>query len=284
MKTIIQTIPLALLFLFTLTGTATAQTTGQQPHNNMDRVEKGQQTFLEMFGHKNFPAYEKDPELMEILDNFIFGEIYHFNDMLTDRERELINMVVFTTNQNYGEITEHTRVALRLGVTPVEIKEAIYQCSPYVGFPKALEALGYVNQVLEEQGIKLPLPSQKQVTEDTRYEEGLKVQVQFFGEQMRQAKQNAPEGQKHIQDYLSAMCFGDFYTRSGLDLKTRELLTFCIISSLGGAEPQVKAHVNGNLNAGNDKNKLIAALTQCLPYIGFPRMLNAIACVNEIAK
>jgi 4-carboxymuconolactone decarboxylase len=95
-------------------------------------------------------------------------------------------------------------------------------------------------------------------------------------------REGAPSNQKHIQDYLSSFCFGDFYTRGGLDLKTREMLTLCIISSLGGAEGQVKAHVQGNLNVGNDKETMITALTHCLPYMGFPRTLNALSCVNEI--
>ena len=96
---------------------------------------------------------------------------------------------------------------------------------------------------------------------------------------------SAPENQKDIMvNYLSAFCFGDIYTRNGLDLKTRELLTFSIISALGGCEAQVKAHVQGNLNAGNHKQHLIDALAQMLPYIGFPRTLNALGCVNAVMQ
>ena len=95
-------------------------------------------------------------------------------------------------------------------------------------------------------------------------------------------QESAPSNQKHIQKYLSTFCFGDFYTRGGLDLKTRELFTLCILSALGGAEGQVKAHVQGNKNVGNDKETLITAIIHCLPYMGFPRTLNALACVNEI--
>jgi 4-carboxymuconolactone decarboxylase len=95
-------------------------------------------------------------------------------------------------------------------------------------------------------------------------------------------RQNAPEKQEHMQDYLSAFCFGDFYTRRGLDLKTRELLTLCIINALGGAESQLKAHVQGSKKVGNSKETLIAVITHCLPYVGFPRTLNALACLNEV--
>ena len=92
----------------------------------------------------------------------------------------------------------------------------------------------------------------------------------------------SPENQLHIQRYLSANCFGDYYTRSGLDIKMRELLTFSMILSMGGCEPQLKGHIQGNLNVGNDKEILLSTVTQLLPYIGYPRTLNAIICLNEV--
>ena len=78
-------------------------------------------------------------------------------------------------------------------------------------------------------------------------------------------------------------CFGDFVTRGGLDTGTRELLTFSMLLTLGGCEPQLKGHIRGNLNVGNDKRTLLTVITQLLPYVGYPRSLNAIACLNEVA-
>ena len=95
---------------------------------------------------------------------------------------------------------------------------------------------------------------------------------------------SAPAELKHIQDYLSANCFGDYYTRGGLNLKTRELLTFATLISLGGVDSQVRSHLQGNLNMGNGRQVLLDTVTVLLPYIGYPRSLNAIAAVNEIAK
>lgn len=230
------------------------------------------------------PLYQSDPELMEIMDKFIYGDVRNHTDVLTERLCELITIVVLTANQDMTGISDHTRAALRTGVSPVEIKEAVYQCVPYMGLSKVTGVLTAINKVFEAEGIKLPLPAQSTVNEDTRYEAGLDIQVKFFGEGMRQAHNNAPDGQKHIQDYLSAMCFGDFYTRNGLKLKDRELLTFCMLAAIGGCEPQVRAHIRGNLNAGNDKNTLIVAVTQALPYIGYPRTLNAIVCINELCQ
>lgn len=84
-----------------------------------------------------------------------------------------------------------------------------------------------------------------------------------------------------MQDYLSANCFGDYVSRGGLDAKVRELLTFSMLLTLGGCEPQLRGHIQGNLNVGNDKRTLLAVVTQLLPYTGYPRTLNAIACLNE---
>ena len=67
---------------------------------------------------------------------------------------------------------------------------------------------------------------------------------------------STPQNQRHLlRDMLSAFCFGDVYTRKGLDLRTREILTFCIISSLGGCESQVKSHVQGNGECGEQRKK-----------------------------
>ncbi|MEH7549676.1 carboxymuconolactone decarboxylase family protein, partial [Neobacillus vireti] len=222
-----------------------------------------------------------DPDFQDILSRFIFGEVFYQGN-LDDKQRELITLVVLAANQTLPQLKAHVGAALNVGLTPVEIKEAVYQCAPYIGFPKTLNAINEVNEVFKSKNIGLPIESQKQTVEDNRFEKGLATQVEIFGDVIKKMQESALANQKHMQEYLSAFCFGDFYTREGLDLKTRELLTLCIISTLGGCESQVKSHVIGNKNVGNDKETLITAITHCLPYMGFPRTLNALACVNEM--
>lgn len=247
----------------------------------MNRVDKSKVIYRQLFGETAPAAYSTDPDFQDILSRFIFGEVFYQGN-LDSKIRELITLVVLTTNQTLPQLKAHVHAALNVGLMPVEIKEAIYQCAPYLGFPKTLNAVSQINEVFHALNITLPLDSQSQAAEETRFDKGLAVQTEIFGDVIAKMRASAPEGQKHIQDYLSSFCFGDFYTRGGLDLKTRELLTLCILSALGGAEGQVKAHVQGNVNVGNDKETLIAAITHCLPYMGFPRTLNALACINEI--
>ncbi|GKU84141.1 carboxymuconolactone decarboxylase family protein [Niallia sp. NCCP-28] len=240
----------------------------------MDRIVKSKEKFKQLFGSGVPATYFTDPDFQNILSRFIFGEVF-YQGKLDDKLRELITIVFLTTTQTLPQLKAHVSASLNVSLTPVEIKEAIYQCAPYIGFPKTLNAINEVHQVFNTQNIALPIESQKTVNEDNRYQKGLATQVEIFGDLLAKMREGTSVNQKHIQDYLSAFCFGDFYTCGELDLKTRGLLTLCIITALGGAEGQVKAHVQGNKNVGNDKETLIIAITHCLPYIGFPRTLNA---------
>ena len=249
----------------------------------MDRIELSKQKLSKLRSDTPSSSGSLDPEFMDILQRFTFGEVFYQGN-LSDKQRELITIVVLTTNQTLPQLRAHIGFALNVGLTPIEIKEAIYQCAPYLGFPKTLNALTQANEVFKEKKIALPVESQGQVDEGTRFDEGLKLQVAIFGDVIHQMNKNAPEDQKHINEYLSAFCFGDIYTRSGIDLKTRELLTFCMISALGGCESQLRAHIRGNLSVGNNKEVMISTITHCIPYIGFPRSLNALRCLNETTQ
>ncbi|WP_455656237.1 carboxymuconolactone decarboxylase family protein [Phascolarctobacterium sp.] len=247
-----------------------------------NRVTAAQEKQTQLFGGSRNNLAKTDPDFAAVMDNFIYGDVYN-RGKLTDKQRELLTITTLTAAQSFDTLPEHINAALKAGATPIEIKETIYQCAPYVGFPKTVSALEISNKIFAKQGIRLPLPDQATVTEATRFEDGFQVQSDIFGaEHIAALHKNSPANQKHIANYLSEFCFGDTYTRSGLNLQMRELITLCAISTIGGAEPQVKAHVQANLNVGNDKELLLDAVTQCLPYIGFPRTLNAIACINQI--
>ena len=168
-------------------------------------------------------------------------------------------------------------------VTPEEVKELLYQSVPYVGFGRAHNFFGVVLKVFDKKGIELPLPERSNTNKENRYEKGREIQESYFGSEMIQMmNENTPVGQKHFNTFLEGYCFGDFYTRDGLNDQQRELITFVFIATLGGCENQLRGHAQGNLSVGNIKEKLISAITEILPYIGFPRSLNALSIVNEL--
>ncbi|MBW5383555.1 carboxymuconolactone decarboxylase family protein [Brachyspira pilosicoli] len=253
----------------------------QNKGESLTMTEKAKTKYNELLKRDASITKTNNADLESIFNNFLYGEVYN-HGTLEPKLRELVTLVSLTASQGTDMIKPHVETALNVGVSPIEIKEALYQCSPYVGFPRVFAALEKANEVFKEKNISLPIESQSTVTESTRFDKGLETQVSIFGDAILAAHSNAAPNQKHIQNFLSANCFGDFYTRKGLDLKTRELLTFIMIISLGGAEPQAIAHANANIKMGNSKDMMLEAVTQCLPYIGYPRTLNAITIINNI--
>jgi 4-carboxymuconolactone decarboxylase len=244
-------------------------------------TENAQKNHDELFPHHKSLLKITDPELIEVFDNFAFDEVLNHGNLDT-KTRLMVILGSLIASQTLNEYKIMLEGAINVGVTPIEIKEIVYQTVPYVGIAKTLDFIHATNEKLESRGIKLPLKGQSTTSPETRYEKGLEIQKSIFGDMIDKMYEESPENQIHIQKYLSANCFGDYYTRNGLNLKTRELITFAIILSLGGCEPQLKGHIKGNLNVGNDKKTLLSTVTQLLPYIGYPRTLNAINSLNEI--
>ncbi len=235
---------------------------------------------------KLFPNYKStlkvtDPELIEVFDNFAFDEVLSHGN-LDERSRLMVILATLIASQTLSEYKVMLGGALNIGVTPVEVKEIVYQAVPYCGIAKVFDFIHATNEVLESRGVKLPLEGQSTTSPETRHEKGLALQKAIFGEMIEKMHRESPQDQIHIQKYLTDNCFGDYYTRKGLEMSKRELLTFSMILSLGGCESQLKGHIQGNANIGNGKETLLNVVTQLLPYVGYPRALNAIRCINEV--
>ena len=221
-----------------------------------------------------------DPEFFERFEHFAFDEVVNEDGQQLDAPTRflaiLATLIGCGGTDAYNELLPK---ALDNGVTPIMVKECVYQAADYLGYGRMLPFLKATNTVFEQLGIALPLPAQSTTTMDDRLEKGVAAQVAIFGEGMNEAWKKS-----HINRWLADNCFGDYYTRTGLDLKQREMITFCFIMAQGGCEPQLTAHAKGNMNIGNDKAFLTRVLSQCLPYIGYPRSLNAISCINKAAE
>ena len=243
--------------------------------------ETARKNHEELFPNHKSTLKVTDPELIEVFDNFAFDEVLSYGNLDT-KTRLMVILASLIAQQTLSEYKVMLGGALNIGVTPVEVKEIVYQSVPYVGIAKVFDFIHATNEILESRGVKLPLEGQSTTTPETRFEKGLAISKSIFGHMIDDMYEQSPENQIHIQNYLSANCFGDYYTRTGLDIKMRELLTFSMLLSLGGCEQQLRGHIQGNLNVGNDKEVLLSTVTQLLPYVGYPRALNAIRCVNEV--
>jgi 4-carboxymuconolactone decarboxylase len=244
--------------------------------------ERAQKVHDELFPDHVSTLKETDPELIETFDNFAFDEVLEHGS-LDARTRLMAQLAALIACQAHSEYRVIVGAALTIGVTPVEVKEIVYQAVPYVGMGKAFDFIHATNEVMTERGIRLPLEGQSTTTPETRMDKGLEVEKEIVGaEVVEELYASAPDDEGHFQRLLSANCFGDYYTRGGIDVRTRELLTFAMLVSLGGCEPQARGHVAANLNVGNDRAVLLAVVTQLLPFIGYPRTLNALRVIDDV--
>lgn len=271
----------ALLLALTIVQCCVFAKAAKNEDKNMTRTDICKQNYRTLFKGEALTPTGDDPEMMAILQKYIFGEVFTVGE-LDIKTRELITVTSLAVQQTLPQLKAHTNGALNAGATPIELREAIYQLAPFIGFPKTLNALGVLNEVLKERGIKTPLKSTQTVKEEERYEKGLAIQNPLYGDEIKQSMTGLPDDMgADVARFLTEVCFGDFYTREGLDIKTRELLFISALVTTGNTYT-LKSHIKGALKAGNSKETITAAIIQCLPYVGFPNTLAALRTFKEV--
>ena len=255
-----------------------------QTTSTMDRIEVCKQNYRTLFGGEALTGQGTDPEMMDMLQKFIFGEVFQTGE-LTLKQREMITCITLATMQTLPQLKAHAGAALNVGVTPVELREVMYLTAPFIGFPKMLNAVATVNEVFKERGIHLPLEKQGTVTDANRHEAGKAIQDRLYPGGISSVMEGMPGDMGNdVERFLTDYFFGEIYSRGALDLKTRELLGYCVLTTLE-AESQLQSHFHGNINAGNTPETVTAAVIQCLPYIGFPAAIKALRIIKqEVAK
>lgn len=255
----------------------------EQGGENMSRTEICKQNYRRLFNGEALTDAGNDPEMMKMLQKYIFGEVFAVGS-LDIKTREMLTVVSLSAQQALPQLKAHANAALNVGVTPIELRETVYLCAPFVGFPKTLNALGVINEVFAERGIKLPLESQGKTAEEERFAAGSAIQQPLYGNEIKEALAGLPGNMgEDAARFLTEFCFGDIYTRGGLDVKTRELLAIGILVTTGNMQT-LQSHIAGSIRAGNSPETVTAAIIQCMPYVGFPNALNALKVLKDTLK
>ena len=218
----------------------------------MALTPQARETFTRLFGVEPQP-HPTDPELFDILQNGIFDEAFS-TGVLTDVERELLTITALTAMQTLPQLRAHVGAALNIGASPLQLRETIYQCAPYIGFPKTLNAIDIANGVFEANDISLPLENAGAVdATDPRAREqaGAAIQAPLYGNEVKEVFSALPEPfDEFVPHLLTSSAFGDFATRGGLDVAQRELISLVAIAAIG-ATTQLRPHVAGAIRAGS---------------------------------
>lgn len=116
----------------------------------------------------------------------------------------------------------------------------------------------------------------------TRYERGAELLNQIDGSGGEKVIRSLQDIAPDLGKYILEFAFGDIYSRKELDIQEREIITITSLLTCGGCEPQLKVHINASLNVGISPEKIVETFMQCVPYVGFPRVLNAIFTAKEV--
>ncbi len=247
--------------------------------------EKAHREIKKLFSQRNsVNTLKSDPELTAIFDNFAFDETLEVADGPVLEKTRIMCILASTMGCNaMTEFRMHVDAALNVGIKPREIREIVYQAVPFLGFSRVIDFLLAMNEVFDNNDIRLPLDDQSTVTQENRNEEGSKIIDALWGEgNAANMYETSPKGQEHIVNYMEGYCFGEFFTRNGIDLQHRELITFCMLAALGGCDNRLRTHTIGCKHCNTTKKEMVAAVTAMLPWIGFPRSLNALNIINDV--
>lgn len=117
---------------------------------------------------------------------------------------------------------------------------------------------------------------------DDRYRRGWKKLKEIDGEAGERVIESLKDIAPDLGRYTIEFPFGDVYSRPGLDLRSREIVTVAALTALGNAQPQLKVHIHGALNVGCTREEIIEVIIQMAVYAGFPAALNGMFAAKEV--
>lgn len=118
--------------------------------------------------------------------------------------------------------------------------------------------------------------------EKTKFEMGMEQLQKIDGAGGEAVIRSLDDISPDLGKYIVEFAFGDIYTRKGLSLQEREIITMSSLLTAGGCEPQLKVHIQGALYVGVTPQKIVETFLQCIPYTGFPKVLNAIFVAKRV--
>ncbi|KAA0118806.1 carboxymuconolactone decarboxylase family protein [Mycolicibacterium sp. P9-22] len=220
------------------------------------------------------------PDLGRYIVEFAFGDIY-LRPGLDAPQRQLATVAALAAQGDTApQLKFHIDAALQVGVTPIEIIEALIHLVPFAGFPRALNAVAVARKSFTDTGARFTPPVQND--DSSRYDRGARKLVEIDGQHGLEVIESLHDISPDLGRYIVEFAFGDVYNRPWLSPQRRQLVTIGALTALGDAAPQLRVHIGAALNVGLDRSHVIEALIHLVSYTGFPRVLNAITVARDV--
>ena len=269
-----------------VTGTLLGATVGAAAPASAetDRYARGMAVLRRISGERGPQVIESlrdiAPDLGRYIVEFAFGDIYARRG-LDAQQRQLVTIGALAAQGDTApQLNFHLDAALRVGVRPVEIMEALFQLVPFTGFPRALNAVTVAREVFTARGITFAPPVQ--TDQRDRYERGEEKLVEIDGQHGLDVIESLRDIAPDLGRYIVEFAFGDIYYRPWLRPPRRQLVTIGALAAQGDTAPQLRVHLGAALNVGLSRAQVIEALIHVVSYAGFPRVLNAITVAREV--
>jgi 4-carboxymuconolactone decarboxylase len=205
------------------------------------------------------------------------------SDGLNARQQQIVAIAACTAAGDQKKLGAALRDALDAGVTINEIKEVLVQMYAYAGFPRSLNGLNVLMDVLHEragQGIAddigtepSPLPTDK-----NSVELGTETLIKLTGSPTTKFATFSPV----IDTFLKGHLFGDIFSRDNLDFQSREIATISALATLGDVNPQLQSHFNIGFNTGLTETSMRSLIAVVRATIGEDRADNASAVLADV--
>lgn len=243
------------------------------------------------------PDADISPDSARLIAEFANSELWA-RPGLEPRDRQLVTLgMVIARGTSAGDVRDHLESCLQCGWTRIELTEILIQMTGYIGWPRVLALVGTFLDVFERCEVEPPAQSGQEedgpgsaapalIEEGSRFEKWPRVwQAREYPPDQSFLSEIADIAPALVRHYTSIATRGIF-VRPGLDAKTRELVTVAALAMAGrvvDAEP-FKRHVNAALQAGAEREEVIEAVLQLLPYAGAGATRQAMAWLDEALR
>ena len=277
-----------LLILLTLITTTTMYSQQNNDDNTSDRYRRGWEKLKEIDGEagENVVNGLKDisPELSQYIIEYSFGDIYSLQ-LLDNRSKEVAAVASLIAQGAMPQLRVHLNGALNTGSSISEVKEIILQMSVYVGFPKCINAMNALKEVLAERierGVSDDQGVQSVNNGGDRYKIGAKYLGMLKENQEQILKNSYDNFSPELVKFTIEYGYGDIFSRENLDKRYRQIATIAALTTLGNVPAQLKFHIEGGLHIGLTTAEINEIMLLMSVYAGFPSAINGTNILKEV--
>lgn len=262
-----------------------------QSKNIPEKYIKGWNKLKEIDGEAGEQVVESlkniSPELSRFIIEYSFGEVYSLN-ALENKAKEIVAISSLIAQGALPQLKVHLQGALNTGNTINEVKEIILQMSVYCGFPKCINAMNALKEVLKERETKGIIDKEGKTSSDNtgidKYALGSECLAILKADQEQILKENYQGLSPELVKFTIEYGYGDIYSRDNLSKKSRQLATISALATLGNVPAQLKFHIDAGLHIGLTIDEIKEIMLLMTVYAGFPSAINGTAILKEVIK